>query len=48
MREKVAVWLQSEGAASHYVSLVREGGSLDSEEREQVFGESLPPGLRLS
>ena len=47
MREKVAAWLESEGAATHYASLVREGGSLDSEEREQVFGESLPPGLRL-
>ena len=47
-REKVAVWLESEGAAAHYVSLVRDGGSFDSQEREQVFGESLPPGLRLS
>ena len=48
MREQVAAWLASEGAAAHYISLVRNGGSLDAEEREQVFGESLPPGLRLS
>jgi hypothetical protein len=29
------------------VKLVREGGELGASEATQVFGESLPPGLRL-
>ena len=48
MRAEVAEWLEKENAPSHYVSLVNEGGNFDSEERAQVFGESLPPGLRLA
>ncbi|WP_425397505.1 Hsp70 family protein [Aeoliella sp.] len=46
-REQVIAWLESQGAAAHLIELVRTGGTLDAEERSQVFGESLPTGLRL-
>ncbi len=46
-RDQVASWMEAGGAASHLVELVRHGGALDAEERSQVFGESLPSGLRL-
>lgn len=46
-RERAAEWLESHSAAEHLVQLVRAGGTLDAEERGQVFGESLPSGLRL-
>lgn len=46
-RDQVASWLESHDAAGHLVELVRRGGTLDAEERSQVFGESLPSGLRL-
>ena len=48
MGTHVADWLEQENAPQHYVTLVKDGGSFDSEERAQVFGESLPPGLRLA
>jgi len=48
IRDDVVLWLEKENASPHYISLVRDGGSFDSEERAQVFGESLPPGLRLA
>jgi hypothetical protein len=47
LRERTAAWLQEQGAAPHLVGLVREGGRLDDQEQQQVFGESLPKGLRL-
>lgn len=47
-RAKAAAWLEREGAASHFVELVRSGGRLDVEEQSLVFGESLPKGLRLA
>ena len=31
----------------HFVSLVRDGGTLEKEEQRAVFGESLPKGLRV-
>lgn len=46
-RREVVQWLEKQNAPAHYITLVKEGGSFDSEERAQVFGESLPPGLRL-
>lgn len=46
-RDRVSAWLERTGAADHLVQLVRTGGTLDAEERSQVFGESLPTGLRL-
>lgn len=47
-RDQVARWLEAKNAANHLVELVRTGGTLDEEERSQVFGESLPVGLRLT
>lgn len=35
-------------APTHFVELVQDGGSLDSDEQGLVFGESLPKGLRIS
>jgi hypothetical protein len=34
-------------AALHLRELVRVGGTLDEDERGEVFGESLPSGLRM-
>jgi hypothetical protein len=34
-------------APAHYVELVRSAGTLREEERDSVFGETLPHGLRL-
>jgi hypothetical protein len=46
-REHVVRWLQDAEAAPHLIELVRDGGRLDAEEQGQVFGESLPKGLRI-
>lgn len=46
-RKGVVEWLESRGAAAHLIQLVKEGGALDIEERNQVFGESLPVGLSM-
>ena len=47
-RDAVLGWMDRENAPQHFVELVRRGGSLDVEEQGQVFGESLPKGLRLA
>lgn len=41
-------WLASHRAPEHFVELVRDGGRLQTDEEEQVFGEALPKGLRLA
>ncbi|MHB9078972.1 MAG: Hsp70 family protein [Pirellulaceae bacterium] len=46
-RRRVVTWLEDEQAPPHLTQLVRDGGHLDMEEQRQVFGESLPKGLRL-
>jgi hypothetical protein len=46
-RHEAADWLTDHQAPSHLVELVRSGGQLDMDEQRQVFGESLPKGLRL-
>jgi molecular chaperone DnaK (HSP70) len=48
LREHATKWLRDVGAASHLQELVRLGGTLDEEERGEVFGESLPSGLRMA
>jgi hypothetical protein len=48
LRREVLEWLSSAGAPGRFVQLVRDGGSLDTEEQGLVFGESLPTGLRVS
>lgn len=47
VREEVAAWLREHSAAPHLVELVEVGGQLEQSEADQVFGESLPVGLRL-
>jgi hypothetical protein len=46
-RLDAARWLEARGAPSHLVELVRDVGALREEEQRNVFGESLPRGLRL-
>jgi molecular chaperone DnaK (HSP70) len=48
LREQAAEWLGVTRAPSHLQQLVRDGGTLDEEERGEVFGESLPSGLRMA
>lgn len=47
LRDTVGVWLERNGAAGHFLELVRQGGQLDTEEQGLVFGEALPKGLRI-
>jgi hypothetical protein len=47
LRREAADWLTSLDAPRHFVELVRDGGTLDSDEEGLVFGESLPKGLRI-
>ncbi|MGZ0165693.1 MAG: Hsp70 family protein [Planctomycetales bacterium] len=47
LRTQVISWLETGGARTHFVDLVRRGGILDGDESRLVFGESLPAGLRL-
>lgn len=46
-RQGVTQWLESHNAPQHLTQLVRDGGSLDQEEQQRAFGESLPRGLQL-
>jgi hypothetical protein len=48
MRERVLGWLDRHVAPEHYRQLVAEGGELEEDEAGLMFGESLPPGLRLT
>ncbi len=47
LRDEAAGWLQHSSAPRHLVELVRDGGSLKTEEQDRIFGESLPKGLSL-
>jgi hypothetical protein len=46
-RERAAVALSALPGSALWATLVREGGELGVEQAAAVFGESLPPGLRL-
>jgi len=46
-RAQVADWLEKHAASAHLIELVQSGGTLAEEERDKVFGEALPKGLRL-
>ncbi len=48
LRREAADWLAATDAPGHFIQLVRDGGTLDSDEQGLVFGESLPKGLRIS
>lgn len=47
LRTRVTAWLVTRRASRHLIELVERGGTLDREEQGQIFGESLPKGLRL-
>lgn len=47
IRTDVIKHLTAGNARPHLITLVREGGTLESDEANQVFGEALPTGLRL-
>jgi hypothetical protein len=47
LRERVAGRLEDTGAPSSWVRMVREVSHLRAEDERRIFGESLPPGLRL-
>jgi len=47
-RKRTLHWLEDTEAPNHYLRLVETGGSLESSEEAQAFGESLPRGLRIS
>lgn len=46
-RNKAADLVQSSAAPEHYSALITEGGKLDFEEEEAIFGDALPLGIRL-
>ena len=47
-RARVVTWLEcAPSVPAHLVELVRTGGELQAEERNEAFGESLPYGLQL-
>ena len=46
-RQRAARWLSDQEASANLIELVRHGGQLGMDEQRQVFGESLPKGLRL-
>lgn len=48
LRGRAADWLAETDASEHAIQLVRDGGELDSDEQDRVFGEALPSGLRIS
>jgi hypothetical protein len=48
LRREVLEWMQDHDAPKHFIELVLEGGTLDSEEQGRVFGEALPQGLRIT
>ena len=48
LRREAADWLATTDAPGHFIQLVRDGGTLDTDEQGLVFGESLPKGLRIS
>ena len=39
--------MQDHHAPAHFITLVRAGGLLDTEEQNLIFGEALPRGLRI-
>ncbi len=47
IRGAVLAAMQAHHAPAHFITLVREGGLLDTEEQNLIFGEALPKGLRL-
>ena len=46
-RDEIIHWLEKTGASAELKTLVLEGGQFDSASQQQIFGDSLPAGLRL-
>jgi hypothetical protein len=46
-RQRVLAVLRSHGVPGHWLKMVEEVSELEGEEQSQMFGESLPIGLRL-
>ena len=46
-RSRVTSWMEDTSASPHLIELVVSGGELAEEERDKIFGEALPRGLRL-
>lgn len=47
LRQRISDRMTSFGVKSHLVTLISDGGSLESEEASLILGEALPVGLRL-
>ncbi|HOP76842.1 MAG TPA: Hsp70 family protein [Thermogutta sp.] len=47
-RDRALKYLAEHNASDHLLRLVREGGHLETDEQTQLFGESLPKGLRVA
>ena len=47
-RESVLEFMTENNAPHHFIVLVKEGGVLDEEEQNEIFGEQLPKGLILT
>lgn len=47
-RESVLEFMTEHNAPRHFIVLVKEGGFLDEEEQDEIFGEQLPKGLILT
>lgn len=48
VRSEVLSWLREEGASEHLMELIEQGGQLEMDEQQQVFGDELPVGLHLN
>jgi hypothetical protein len=46
-RKNVEAWMDRVSSPPRYRQLVREVGSLESEDQALIFGEALPKGLRI-
>lgn len=47
-REAILRWLSKSNARESLINLVQHGGEFDSEAQQQIFGDSLPAGLKLA
>jgi hypothetical protein len=47
LRQQVLERLRSVAAAQSWIGMVEQVTELDADDEQRVFGESLPPGLRL-
>lgn len=48
VRDRVLRWLKEHEAAPHLITLVKDVAELDRDEQTEVFGETLPKGLRIA